>query len=150
MKKQMHTLMIIGILIGSIGFINAKSFASEAKDTEKSETQAEEPVDWRATLPNSILTIGDETVTIGSQPNPLRNAYFGDTHVHTTYSFDAFVFGTLATPDDAYRYAKGEAIKHPGGFDAPPSDIPAKSVPAHVHDHANAAHSHSAMTRRPQ
>ena len=49
--------------------------------------------------------------------NARRNAYFGDLHVHTTYSFDAFVFGTLATPYDAYRYAKGEAIKHPAGFD---------------------------------
>lgn len=49
--------------------------------------------------------------------NAQRNAYFGDLHVHTTYSFDAFAFGTMATPYDAYRYAKGEAIKHPGGFD---------------------------------
>ena len=30
---------------------------------------------------------------------------------------DAFQFGTLATPDDAYRYAQGEAIKHPAGFE---------------------------------
>jgi hypothetical protein len=49
--------------------------------------------------------------------NPLRNAYFGDLHVHTTYSFDAYAFGTLATPYDAYRFAKGEAIKHPSGYD---------------------------------
>jgi hypothetical protein len=42
---------------------------------------------------------------------------FGDLHIHTRYSFDAFAFGTIATPSDAYRYAKGEAIKHPSGFD---------------------------------
>lgn len=46
-----------------------------------------------------------------------RSPYFGDLHVHTLYSFDAFLFGTRATPDDAYRYAEGEAIKHPAGFD---------------------------------
>ncbi|MEX0941683.1 MAG: DUF3604 domain-containing protein [Pseudomonadales bacterium] len=46
-----------------------------------------------------------------------RSAYFGDLHVHTTYSFDAFAFGTLATPYDAYRYARGETLRHPAGFD---------------------------------
>jgi len=50
-------------------------------------------------------------------PNPDRNAYFGDLHVHTRFSFDAFIFGTRATPDDAYRFAKGEAIAHPAGFE---------------------------------
>ena len=50
-------------------------------------------------------------------PNPTRNVYFGDLHVHTTYSFDAYAFGTIATPADAYRYARGEVIRHPGGFD---------------------------------
>ena len=48
--------------------------------------------------------------------NSNRNAYFGDLHVHTTYSFDAYAFGTLATPYDAYRFAQGKAIKHPAGF----------------------------------
>ena len=38
-------------------------------------------------------------------PNPLKNPYFGDLHVHTRYSFDAYVFGVNATPYDAYRYA---------------------------------------------
>ena len=52
----------------------------------------------------------------GAVANPNRNAYFGDLHVHTTYSFDAYAFGTLATPYDAYRFARGEAIKHPSGF----------------------------------
>ena len=46
-----------------------------------------------------------------------RNAYFGDLHVHTTYSFDGYSFGTLATPYDAYRFARGEAIKNPAGYE---------------------------------
>jgi len=56
---------------------------------------------------------------LSSNPEQLaaRSAYFGDLHVHTEYSFDAFAFGTIATPYDAYRYAQGEAIKHPAGFD---------------------------------
>jgi hypothetical protein len=49
---------------------------------------------------------------------PERHAYFGETHVHTSWSFDAFIFGNhLTTPADAYRYAKGETIKHPAGYD---------------------------------
>ncbi len=46
-----------------------------------------------------------------------RQAFFGETHVHTAYSFDAYTFGNRNTPDDAYRFAKGEAINHPAGFE---------------------------------
>ncbi|MCY3926673.1 MAG: DUF3604 domain-containing protein [Acidobacteria bacterium] len=48
-------------------------------------------------------------------PNPLKDAYFGDLHVHTRFSFDAYLFQTRTNPDDAYRFAKGEAIDHPSG-----------------------------------
>jgi hypothetical protein len=59
--------------------------------------------------------------------NPLKDAYFGDLHVHTKNSFDAFIFGTRATPDDAYRFAKGATIKNGAGADitlsGPPLDF---------------------------
>lgn len=49
--------------------------------------------------------------------NPDREAYFGETHVHTSWSFDAYVFGnTKAGPEDAYKYAMGQPITHPAGY----------------------------------
>src|SRR5689334_1561934 len=52
-----------------------------------------------------------------AQGNPERNVYFGQTHVHTSWSFDAYVFGnTITGPEEAYQYALGQPIKHPGGY----------------------------------
>jgi len=53
-----------------------------------------------------------------SAPNLERDAYFGETHVHTSWSLDAFAIGNVLTnPGDAYKYFKGEPIKHPLGYD---------------------------------
>ena len=42
------------------------------------------------------------------------DVFWGDTHLHTSYSPDAFFFGnTTADPDTAYRYAKGYPVYHP-------------------------------------
>jgi len=55
------------------------------------------------------------------EPNPLRDAYFGNLHVHTAWSFDANINGAVAGPDEAYRWAKGEVI--PGGGGGPDLQI---------------------------
>ena len=63
-------------------------------------------------LPTSLNSGDSKAIT----SNPLKNIYFGDTHIHTVLSFDAFLFGTRRTPEDAYNYAKGELIEHARGF----------------------------------
>jgi hypothetical protein len=52
-----------------------------------------------------------DKVNAKPQPNPLRNVYFGEQHLHTSASPDAFAIGTRGTWEDAYRYAMGEEIK---------------------------------------
>ena len=71
---------------------------------------SQQPIDWDSQAIDPYMNIDPE---LSSTRVPL----FGDLHVHTTYSFDAYIFGTLATPDDAYEFAKGKPIKHPAGFD---------------------------------
>lgn len=61
------------------------------------------PVRDRATLSKNL-----DISRISTNPN--KNLYWGDLHVHTTLSFDAYIGGNRATPSDAYRFAKGETI----------------------------------------
>jgi hypothetical protein len=46
--------------------------------------------------------------------NAEREAFFGDLHLHTGFSFDAIASGTQTTPEDAYRYALGESVEYMG------------------------------------
>ena len=70
-------------------------------------------------LATMVLAVG----LCGSSPlahaekNPLRDVFFGETHIHTSWSFDAYVFGnTLTGPEEAYQYALGKPVRHPGGY----------------------------------
>jgi Protein of unknown function (DUF3604) len=50
-------------------------------------------------------------------PHPQRPLW-GDTHLHTTNSFDAFAAGNRLTPDDALRFARGEEVTSSTGIKA--------------------------------
>ena len=76
---------------------------------------SQEPAEAPAAEPEEASGAAEEAAPPAA--NPLRNAYFGDLHVHSRYSFDAFIFGTVATPDEAYRFARGESLAHPSGFE---------------------------------
>ena len=51
-----------------------------------------------------------------SAPYPARPLW-GDTHVHTSRSYDAFAFGTARTTEDAIRFARGQAVTLDNGFE---------------------------------
>lgn len=50
-----------------------------------------------------------------NRPTRDRNVYFGDLHVHSSLSFDSYIFGNRWGLEDAYRFAKGAALENPGG-----------------------------------
>ena len=61
-------------------------------------------------LSSLFLAVTSASVS-ASEPT---NLYWGDTHLHTAYSFDAFLSQNYsATPDTAYRWAKGQPVVHP-------------------------------------
>jgi hypothetical protein len=55
------------------------------------------------------------TAADGIAYHPQREAYYGDLHLHTSYSFDAYIlFGAKVEPEDAYRFARGETVSYLG------------------------------------
>ncbi len=109
---------------GSLSFpedmhTNESAIASTAETDAQLEEQSVDGA-WGASVfetETELLEREQAPSSITSSKTPTeRKAYFGDLHVHTTYSFDGYAFGTLATPYDAYRFAKGEAITNPAGF----------------------------------
>ncbi|MDH5286849.1 MAG: DUF3604 domain-containing protein [Betaproteobacteria bacterium] len=47
-----------------------------------------------------------------------NRVYFGDTHLHTSFSADAGMIGNTLGPEEAYRFAKGETVKSSTGVTA--------------------------------
>ena len=56
------------------------------------------------------LIASTTTVFAQSGENPLRDAYFGETHMHTALSLDAYIGGARLMPSDSLRFAKGEPV----------------------------------------
>jgi len=81
---------------------------------------------YRATAPNtaaldyalqddSLVSLPAQELNRYHAPNALKNAYWGELHIHTVESLDAVLFGTRATIEDAYRFARGETLRSAGG-----------------------------------
>lgn len=55
-------------------------------------------------------SIGEPGRSAGGK-NPLKNVYFGEQHLHTSNSPDAFVVGVRQSWDEAYQWAQGKEVK---------------------------------------
>ena len=92
----------VNIILIVISFI----FISACDKKEEKQTQAP------AQSKQVVATV--ESTADLPPANPLKNVYWGDTHLHTSYSPDAFLMGNqTADPDTAYHYAKGLPVIHP-------------------------------------
>lgn len=94
MKKQVLIILSIAVLSITACKQHTKE-AAVTEDAAQAEGMTERTVDY----------------------NPLKNPYFGQTHQHTGWSFDAAILDVKGGPETAYRHAQGEKVKHPSGME---------------------------------
>ncbi|MEM6416131.1 MAG: DUF3604 domain-containing protein, partial [Pseudomonadota bacterium] len=122
--NKRHMFLGAGLAAFSIALVVSLPYITMVREFLQIRSILDDP-DYLYQLPEQVLEVNEEIIiaekpasfsNYKGTPNSNRNAYFGDLHVHTALSFDAYAFGATASPSDAYRYAKGEAIDHPSGF----------------------------------
>jgi len=96
-SEARKSLMALAVLIAVAG-------CGKQADTTSAKAPAPAPVAAAASAPTV------EQLEAAVAENPLKEAYFGETHVHTSYSLDAYIGGARITPDEAYRFAKGQEV----------------------------------------
>jgi hypothetical protein len=84
-KKAVCMLLGIGLLV---------SCANESSVVEEETLTAEKVVSGANEIPS----------------NPLKEAFFGETHMHTSFSLDAYIGGNRMTPDQSLQFAQGKQI----------------------------------------
>ncbi len=94
--KYLGAVAVSALLVSGLvaGCTAAYETAAEAQDVPEVEAVAEEAV----------------------KPDPSsRRAFFGEMHLHTGYSFDAYaLMGSRAEPENAWRFARGEVVTYLG------------------------------------
>lgn len=101
--KQIAVMISLGLSLMALSACKPKTPAPEASPTAAAPAVKAE---------YSPYLEGDHTPAADDGMRP----YYGDTHLHTSYSADAGMAGAVLGPEEAYRFARGEEVKSNSGL----------------------------------
>ncbi|PKI16359.1 DUF3604 domain-containing protein [Colwellia sp. 12G3] len=104
--------MKINVSIIALTTVFALSACSEKQTDAQKDQNHVKAVSAASTVSNPDESVAARAASIKEQEenapsNPLKNAYFGETHMHTKYSLDAYIGGNRMSPKDSLEFAQG-------------------------------------------
>ncbi len=138
MKHATRAKLVWGTSLIALTFCACTGTDTETLSDTVSDKSSATTIDAKPKVADPISeTLAGTAPALNTERTPgysaTRNAYFGDTHIHTKNSFDAYIFNVRSTPDDVYRFAKGETIRHPSGYNIKLGSQPLDFVAATDH-----------------
>lgn len=112
--SALRRVWLLASLLACAGCSSSTSIADESSQVADAQVQSGED-STNAKHAGAGTPQQDSDLESNVILNADRDAYFGELHLHASYSLDAYGFGTRLTPDGAYRFAQGEEVGLPGG-----------------------------------
>tara|TARA_S200000501_G_scaffold344926_1_gene357134 strand:+ start:63906 stop:65816 length:1911 start_codon:yes stop_codon:yes gene_type:complete len=108
--SELTAALTTAVVIGSVFFLTSCDKDSKAESVLEN-TRAETTANTQSDSTTQSTHIASENITDHHTTLP----FFGELHVHSSNSPDAYITGVRSSPEDAYRYAKGQSIDHISG-----------------------------------
>ncbi|WP_226704048.1 DUF3604 domain-containing protein [Microbulbifer elongatus] len=119
MRFPLYTIMFVALL-SACSADKGNQDAQNAGGAPDSTTASEQSPAEDTNAPKTDSSEAENTAAAKSvKANPNRDVYFGNLHVHTRWSFDAYINSAWVNPEDAYRWAMGEEIPAGNGIGQP-------------------------------
>jgi hypothetical protein len=125
----MLNFRLLGIIvsifaIGLLGACDADKGSADPAAAAGSEAPAAEAVSKAAEtrpqepMTGAVVAPEDDQKRYSAYVGYSDNVYFGDTHIHSTLSADASLWGSTKTPEDIYAFSRGEGVISAKGWNA--------------------------------
>ena len=109
--QRVTALALFGLMLSCSGTGNDAIDPADGANPSAARNARERSARVEGIGPNGKPYSEDRAACLDRSPN--KRAFWGELHVHSSLSMDAYIWGVRNGPDETYRFARGEQTVFP-------------------------------------